>query len=362
MAKGTIYPNESKVIQDYRTGRKIRQITSHQSIHHHPFFMIPAYDADMERLIFVSHRTGKPQIFAEIRATGQLLQMTDREDLKEWSVHPAHKGDYIYFTAASGGWRIRTDTLEEEQLFAYPQGMSAKQGMVGGALGTTALSFDDRWWALHYRENGQDCLAVIDTVTKAAATILRRDSIAHLQFCPDDANLLFYAGPPHDRVWAINRDGSANRRIYQRNVAKKEWITHESWIPGTRELAFVDWPNGVRCVHADTGEERRVTSVNAWHAVCNRQGTKMVADTNFPDIGLQLFDPLDSAGEPQTLCHPEASSLGEHWDGPFPYDHGPVAVYAPQHTHPHPSFSPDGSLVVYTSDRSGFSQIYEVTI
>jgi oligogalacturonide lyase len=37
-------------------------------------------------------------------------------------------------------------------------------------------------------------------------------------------------------------------------------------------------------------------------------------------------------------------------------------VFAPQHTHPHPSFSPDGQHVVYTSDRSGFAQVYEVTI
>jgi oligogalacturonide lyase len=128
----------------------------------------------------------------------------------------------------------------------------------------------------------------------------------------------------------------------------------------------------------DTGVERRVTSFNAWHAICNRQGTLMVADTNFPDIGLQVFDPLagsvgdrmprfsdhrpEQRGQPTTLCYPESSSLGEHWNGPFPYDHGPIQVYAPQHTHPHPSFSPDGRIVVFTSDRTGFSQVYEVEL
>ncbi|MEZ4621664.1 MAG: oligogalacturonate lyase family protein [Caldilineaceae bacterium] len=149
-------------------------------------------------------------------------------------------------------------------------------------------------------------------------------------------------------VWVIHRDGSGNRRLYQR--ATGEWITHETWIPGTRELAITDWPNGVRAIHVDTGTERQVTSFNAWHPVCNRQGTQMVADTNFPDIGIQLFDPCDSIGTPHTLCYPAASSMGEHWAGPFPYDNGPINVYAPQHTHPHPSFSPDGKLVLYTSD------------
>jgi oligogalacturonide lyase len=88
----------------------------------------------------------------------------------------------------------------------------------------------------------------------------------------------------------------------------------------------------------------------------------MVADTNFPDIGLQLFNPLDGQGEPTVLCYPEASSLGEHWNGPFPYNQGPIKVYAPQHTHPHPSFSPDSRYVVYTSDKTGYAQIYEVEV
>ena len=61
-------------------------------MHHHPFFIIPAYDDAMQRLIFVSNRTGTPQVFAEERATGELRQLTDRPDLGEWSVHPSHNG------------------------------------------------------------------------------------------------------------------------------------------------------------------------------------------------------------------------------------------------------------------------------
>ena len=86
----------------------------------------------------------------------------------------------------------------------------------------------------------------------------------------------------------------------------------------------------------------------------------MVADTIYPDIGLQLFDPRPGAGQPRPLCFPESSNAGAHWNtNHCPYDDGPVNVYAPQHTHPHPNFSPDGSRVVFTSDRTGHAQIYE---
>ena len=88
----------------------------------------------------------------------------------------------------------------------------------------------------------------------------------------------------------------------------------------------------------------------------------MVADTNFPDIGVQLCDPRDGVGAATTLCFPGATNMGAHWAGPFPYDNGPIEVYAPQHTHPHPTFSPDNRFVIFTSDRTGFAQIYEASV
>ena len=376
MAKGTVYGPESRTFYDRCTGTQIRQVTAASAAHHHPFFIIPAYDDAMQRLIFVSNRTGTPQIFAEERATGELRQLTNRTDLaeSEWSVHPSHNGKAVFFTAGTSGWRLDLETLEERELVNFDAACKSKlavksaatamkdEGMVAAAMGTTALSHDDKWWAIRFKVGQESALAIVDTDTGEHDIILQRDSIAHLQFCPDDANLLYYAGPLTDRVWVIHRDGSGNRRLYARNAKKNEWITHETWIPRTRELAFVDWPRGVRCINVDTGAERQVTTINAWHAISNPAGTCMVADTNFPDIGIQIFDPRDGIGEPQTLCYPNASAIGEHWNGPFPYANGPIQVYAPQHTHPHPSFSPDGQHIVFTSDRSGYAQIYEATL
>ena len=360
MARGQVFPAESICFRDKETGVKIRQVTAQASIHHHPFFIVPAYDDAMQRLIFISHRTGRPEIFAEERATGKLIQLTQRAGIGEYSLYPSHDGRYVYFTAGTGAYRVDAETLREEQLVDFGEINLREAGMVADAMGTTALSFDDRWWALRFSLKGQACLAVVDTQSGKHEIILQRDTIAHLMFCPDDADLLYYAGPLTDRVWVVKRDGSGNRRLYQR--APGEWITHESWIPGRRELAFVDWNKGMRAVHVDSGRQRRLTAFNAWHAISNRDGSMMVADTNFPDIGLQLFNPLDGAGAPITLCYPGASNVGAHWKGPFPYEDGPISVYAPQHTHPHPSFSPDNRYIVYTSDASGCAQVYEAEI
>ena len=269
MAKGTIHPPESRSFIDQRTGTQIRQVTTASALHHHPFFIIPAYDDAMQRLIFVSYRTGTPQIFAEERNTGELRQLTDRPDISEWSVHPSRDGKAVYFTAGTSGWKVDLETLEESELVNFATTTMQDDGMVAAAMGTTALSHDNRWWAVRFNyaspvmsasAGKESALAIIDTDTGENDIILQRDSIGHLQFCPDDSNLLYYAGPLTDRVWVIHRDGSGNRRLYAQNIEKNEWITHETWIPGTRELAFVDWPHGVRCVNADTGIVRQVTT------------------------------------------------------------------------------------------------------
>ena len=301
MTRGSVYPAESRSFNDCETGARIRQVTNQASIHHHPFFFVPAYDDAMARLVFISHRTGRPEIFAEERESGRLVQLTERAGIGEYSIYPSHDGRYVYFTAGSGGYRVHTETQREEQLVDFGAIRLREAGMVADAMGTTALSFDDRFWALRFSVDGRANLAVIDTESGKCDIILQRDTIAHLMFCPDDSSLLYYAGPLKDRVWVINRDGSENRRLYQR--APGEWITHEVWIPGTKELAFVDWPKGLRAVHAESGVERRVASFNAWHAICNCDGTMMVCrHQRSPMSAFSSSIRCDGVGVPITLC------------------------------------------------------------
>lgn len=363
MARGQLHPSESRTFQDEETGAGIRQITDHPCIHHHPFYYLPSFDDAMQRLTFVSHRTGRPEIFAELRECGQLLQLTEREGINEWSVHPSHDGRYVYFTAGTTACRVETETQKEDELISFGAVPMREKGMVGAAMGTTTVSPDDRWWAVPVKTGDVARFFIIDTESGQHEVILERDSIGHPEFHPSDSSLLRYAGPFRERLWVINRDGSGNRLVYRRNEVKKEWIVHETWRPGTRELITSNWPHGLFGVDVDTGVTRKVCSFNAWHSGINRQGTLMCADTHFPDRGLQLFDPRDGVGEPRTLCLARASNEGSHWDTDHcPYDDGPIQVYAPQHTHPHPCFSPDGSVVVFTSDRSGHSQVYEVRV
>lgn len=361
MKRGCLSPSESRSFQDAQTGAALRQITDHPSTHHHPFYYIPACDNAMQRLIFVSHRTGRPEILAELRGDGRLLQLTDHPGLAEWSIHPSHDGRFVYFTDNIGAWRVNCETQREECLAAFDSMAKREEGMVGSAMGTTSLSHDDRYWAVPIKVNKLSRLMLMDCLTGDAEIILESDSLGHPEFHPSDNQILRYAGPYHSRIWVINRDGSNNRLVYQRQG--QEWIVHETWIPGSREIVTANWPHGCIAIDIDTAAVRTVCTFNAWHPSINRQGNLMCADTTFPDKGLLLFDP-HIANEPnRTLCLTQSSNVGKHWDTDHcPYDDGPVNVYAPQHTHPHPAFTPDGKTVIFTSDCSGYAQIYEVKL
>jgi oligogalacturonide lyase len=361
--KGAVFAPEASTLLDERTGNAVTQWTCHPSIHHHPFFYVPAYSSDGKEIIFVSHRSGSPQLYSVRKESGEITQLTEREEIGEWSLHPSWQSNFVLYIAGQTGYRLDLSTLEEEAIadFSHATGMNEK-GMVGAAMGVTALSWCDRYWAVRVNTANGAALTVTDLHQGHSQVILERDEIGHLSFCPDESTLLFAARTLQDRVWLINRDGSGHRRLHQRKAGTPqnpgEWITHEFWMPGRNELAFINWPHGIRAVHVETGQVRAVSTFNAWHAVTSRDGRFLVADTNFPDIGLQLLDL--ASGTQRVLCYPGASNAGRHWGAPFPYEAGPIPVYAPQHTHPHPSFSPDGRHVVFTSDREGHSQIYEV--
>jgi len=396
------YPSESSRFIDPRTGARVRQVTNHSSITHHPFYYLPCMDDAMTRLFFVSHRTGRPEIWCEIRATGELQQLTDQPDLGEWSVHPSHDGRYVYYTAGQAAWRTATENSTAEQLVNFGSLAGREPGMVGAAMGTTTLSHDDRYWAVPVKVDKRFHFICIDTATGAHQTILEAATIGHPEFHPSDNTLLRYAGSYKERIWVVNRDGTGNRLVYDRKPLGKpnqfEWIVHETWNPRglpiadcrlpngkrgtlttqalltpdtrhlTPEIITANWPNGCLGIDIDTGAVRPVCSFNAWHPSINRQGTLMCADTTFPDTGLQLFDPRDGVGTPRTLCFPQATNEGKHWNTDHcPYDdedyqQGKWKVYAPQHTHPHPAFSPDGRFIVFTSDCTSHSQVYEVEI
>src|SRR5690242_3769253 len=122
-------------VRDGETGRLMRRVSVHETINHHPFFYVPAYDERGRWLFFISHETGQPQIYGLVRSEDRIVQLTNCADLNEWSIHPSGDGRYIYYTRGSRACRVDLESLREESLHDFGAMPMLANSMVGAGMG-----------------------------------------------------------------------------------------------------------------------------------------------------------------------------------------------------------------------------------
>ena len=367
-AVGQQFPSERRELRDEPTGARLWQVTTAEAMHHHFYFTNPSWPDDQRELYFVSYRTGYPNLFAAAEPMGEITQLTARMDINPFSPTAARDGRRLYFSARDRVIELDRETLLERVVAEF-----------GGAkLGNCSLNAAGTQLAIGVRLPKVCRLALIELTSGKTRFLVEKAEVGHIQFCPADDNLLEYSGPPGARIWTIHADSSADGNLYRELPG--EWIVHESWLGSGEEIIFTHWPRALRAIGRDGARVRTIAAFNAWHTSSDRTGCWIVADTNHPDIGLQLVDAR--TGQRRTLCHPRATNRGIQWalstpaqgagidtsiirserpelDRP-PRPEDPASVYGPQWSHPHPAFSPDGQRVVFTSDRNGWSQVYVV--
>jgi oligogalacturonide lyase len=344
--RGTRLAPEKRVLRDARTGALIWQLTDAPCINHAPYFLNPAWAGPRRDLLIVtSYRTGGPNLYGIQLPDGELLQLTDSGDISPWSACVAPDGRYVYFTAGGNLHALDLETLSERVLTTLPP---------SSWLGNCSIRPDGSEVALIASRNGVNALLACRTDTGEVRTLYETPALlAHAQWSPDGERLLFASDLP--RMWLVEAGGRHPRPL--RPQTRQEWLVHEAWLTPD-EIIFTHWPHALKAIRRDGSGERTIAPFNCWHPAPRAGGRQIVCDTTLPDSGLQLVDP--SSGARRTLCYPSASSQGYQWSQPEPIWEGPVpeAAYGPQWTHPHPSFTPDGRAAVYTSDVTGFPQVY----
>jgi hypothetical protein len=136
--------------------------------------------------------------------------------------------------------------------------------------------------------------------------------------------------------WSFSFDGEDFRPIpFSRSN------NHYVGLGGSDEVVTCT-PHPARALEAaapgDSQARVLATGAGFWHVAADASGEWLVCDTNWPDVGLQLVH--RPTGRFRTLCHTAAS--GGH----------------PQWTHAHPCLAPNADYVLFTSDRTGYAQVY----
>jgi len=365
--KGDLYPSESSSYNDPDTNARVHQITSHPSINHPTYFLQSSFFPGDRSLVFTSYRTGSPQLFEAAFPEGPIRQLTDGDPIHPFSpaIHPS--GEEIFFVRSGSIRSIDRASLEERVVVQFENAQLGECSLGdGGQWITAAIKHGKTQGLIAGRADGSDWRLIPFERT-----------VIHPQFHPLDPEWLIFAGDPAPRMFRVRRDGSGMECLYRHG--NDEFLLHEAFLSSTGDIAFVHWPYALKRMKWQTREISTIAEFNAWHIASNRDGSKVVCDTNHPDLGLFLIDV--ATGARQKICRSDATGRGSQWKKSryalkedfaaarsgaqqnlswmeTPGD----SVYGPQWTHPHPSFSHDEKLVAFASDRTGTTQVYVVEL
>jgi hypothetical protein len=357
--KGAVLPAESP--EHRQTG--VIQVTSHPSINHPSYFLQSSFLPGDQSVFFTSYRTGEAQLFEASLADGTLRQLTDGPAIHPFSALLHEGRDELIFTRGGSLWALQRPTLEERCIVDIPRAQ----------FGEPSLSADGQWLTAAFKSRMGQGL-VVATVDGAGAHLIPYPrTVIHPQFHPLDSDWIEFAGDPAPRMHRVRRDGSGLECLYEHG--NDEFVVHETFLGQTGDLVFTVWPHRLCRMDWTTREIRVIVEHNCWHIAPDREGSRVLFDTNHPDRGIQIVDV--ATGEIRDVCQSNASNGGSQWKtaryalaADFEaaksaaqknlswMEAGTDTVYGPQWTHPHPSWSRDEKRIAFASDRTGHPQVY----
>ncbi|MBM3494452.1 MAG: hypothetical protein FJX72_09070 [Armatimonadetes bacterium] len=339
MAKG-YRTNERVEWTDARTGVRVIQLTSYPTPAMCLFYAATNFTPDSATLILTCQRAAcrtAPWDLWSVNADGSdLRQMTDSDGCGGFALAP--DGKAVYFHRDGAVWRIDMEDLTEERVAGLAPGAGGGHGF---------MSPDGAYYFTASQTPGNSGL-----VRGAVPTVYRvrtdgTEVVAHVPEQSDPWTLHSASPGGHGLLAIATSERGKEYRLLGHDFAvagiytRTHDFAHSTFLGRTAEIQGCALPPDRALLRLAVGEEtpRNVaTGPYFWHSASTLDGEWIVADTNWPDVGLQLVHvPTGRFG---TLCHPRSSEGHPQW------------------SHPHPQFSPDGRCVLFNSDATGVPQAY----
>jgi oligogalacturonide lyase len=382
---GQRWNSEIREFKDEKTGRAIRQLTA-QGNNVHLYFTENSFDAHKNEIIFRSDRaSGKDQapyenplynLFRMDLDGGEVVQLTDETESVGGVTKTPDSRIVVYVT----GTKIKKlDTETGEISTVYKETGSFNLGApsisrnrryiafcrnekVNVPRGPNYAGFKDRYYRV---KDGRITLAYLNG---AGWFDVFKDThqVGHFQFCPDDSTLATYCheGPWHlvtQRIWFldfVSREASPCFRQGEQDSIGHEFWTQDGYIffdnrgPGHDGTITSDRTQAV-ATHVAVKQSEMIPFVglvdrhgnmvrriympyycNHYHG--NPDNTVLVGD----DVDdLVLIDVSGDKAKLEVLCNHKTS-------------------WHVQTSHCHPTWSWDGSRILYASDHGGRLNLY----
>lgn len=361
------FDSEIRVYNDRLSGVPVRQLTEHFAHSYHLYFTNSGWFDDGRKLLIGSDRGNASNFYAIDLDAGSLRRLTDfahadPPKLTTACINPHKPEAYLWHNRELKALDLEDGRLRT--LCRIPDGFKGNilscsadgeavctalnedlSGRLDIALDTGYIGMDD-----YYEARPRCAILRIPTGGGEAQTLHEDDTwIGHVNTSPTRANLLSFCheGPwrkVEQRIWMLDAD--TRRHWPLRRQTPEEAIGHEYWHADGVTVGYHGrHPDGrdpfFGYVRYDDSEKVEVAF--PWgNGHIHSNDRNLVVGDDYTCVVLyrwngQGYDP------PRVLCEHRCS----------------MHV---QKLHVHPRLSPDGKQVLYTSDHTGYGQVYLVDI
>lgn len=338
-------PAERSTFVDADTGATVTRLTRSPAQDDKIYQTHPNWTSDGTHLIFQSDRTGAGEIFALEEATGEIVQLTEKDSgafvvarhanafylIRDGAVYLV---DLRTLLADSKAGAMKTAAAYRRKLADMPMGANLSGTFTEDADGKSLyFGLVDSAQVYSVQKLDLDSLAFSKVIDDVGF------HVGHCQAHPTRPGIISYCqetgGDTAQRMWITHSNGAGNRPFYTETY--QEWVTHEVWWTEDRML-FTIWPkdermrakpHGIASVSRADFSHKIHSPFPYWHVCGTPDGRYAIGDTF--DGELFLIDA--HTGERKLL------TSGHRPDG--------------AKSHQHQSVSPTGERVLFVSSKFG---------
>jgi oligogalacturonide lyase len=367
MSKGQKWLPEWKDYADPYSGVTVRQLTNYKGHSHHLYFTNPGWYENGRKLLFSSDRENRTNLFSLELESGEITQLTDLEPIPppyelvflDTCVNSVRDEAYFWY-------QRQIVALDLQNLELRPLWEMSEQFMPS-MLNCTA---DGQYVCAGLFENLSDRFPIdLDRgyvgfreiwATKPLSRIMQvatngngaetvweeRNWIGHVNTSPTQSHLLTFCheGPwdkVDNRIWMLDLNTGQAWMIRPRQGG--EIVGHEYWHADGDHIGYHGrWPDGEKFfgkIRYDNTGRIEVKFPHETGHIHSNDFSLIVGDGGRV-VRLWQWNGQDFDG-PRVLCEHRSSAHV-------------------QQVHVHPRFDPTGEQVVFTSDVSGYGNVYLV--
>lgn len=377
MAKGMRVKLNYDVSRDPDTGAEITRLTPPEVTCHRNYFYQKCFFNDGS-LLFAGEFDGNWNYYLLDLAKAEAVQLTEGAGDNTFGGFLSPDDKSLYYVKNDRTLlEVNLTTLQEREVYRVADDWVGYGTWVANSDCTKLVGIEiaksdwtplNDWQIFHdFFHKGPHCrLLRVDLQTGESSVIHEEKKwLGHPIYRPfDDHTVAFCHEGPHDlvdaRMWMVNEDGSNVRKV--KAHAEGESCTHEFWVPNGSALVYVSYLKGqqgrtIYSFNPDTGVNEAVMQMPACsHLMSNFDGTMLVGDGSGTPVDVKDTSGYTIDNDPYLYAFDVAKQayfrVARHdtsWA---------TVANSRQVTHPHPSFTPDDSAILFSSDKDGKPAVY----